>query len=144
MTDPLPTTTLTPLDAVGGPLGVAAIVETFYGLVEADPEIRAVYPEDLAPGKEKLKLFFEQWLGGEPVYSQKYGHPRLRRRHFPFVIGEKQAGLWLRYMRQAVQANGVPAATEAVMFERLGPLASHMVNAHEDVPREPLGEAFLE
>ena len=131
-------------EAAGGRAGVSAIVETFYRSVEADPEIRAVYPEDLGPGKEKLKLFFEQWLGGQSVYSDRFGHPRLRRRHFPFVIAEKQAGLWLRYMRQAVQANGVPAATEAVIFERLGPLAQHMVNAHEDVPREPLGEAFLE
>jgi hemoglobin len=135
---------MTPFEAIGGRPGVTAIVESFYRFVEADPEIRTVYPEDLGPGKAKLALFFEQWLGGEPVYSEKYGHPRLRRRHFPFLIAEKQAGLWLRYMRQAVQENRVPGPIETTMFERLGPLAQHMVNAHEDVPREPLGDAFME
>jgi hemoglobin len=144
VTDAIPTATTTPFDAVGGREGISAIVETFYRSVAADPEIRSVYPEDLEPGKAKLKLFFEQWLGGEPVYSRRYGHPRLRRRHFPFIIAEKHAGLWLRYMRLALQANGVPPATEAVLFERLAPLAHHIVNAHEDVPREPLGEAFLQ
>ena len=30
--------------------------------------------------------------GGEPRYSDRFGHPRLRMRHFPFVIDERAAG----------------------------------------------------
>ena len=130
-------------DLVGGHEGVVRIVDTFYERVAADPEIRPVYPQDLSPGREKLKLFFEQWLGGPPVYAERYGHPRLRRRHFPFVIDEKHAGRWLHHMRHAFRAQGVPAEAERSIFERLAPLAHHMVNAHEDVPREPLGDAVL-
>jgi hemoglobin len=116
------------LELVGGPMAVEAIVEAFYVLVAADAPLRAVYPDDLEPGKEKLKLYFEQWLGGEPRYSMLYGHPRLRMRHFPFVIDERAAGRWLRHMREAMQANGVPPEAERVIFEKLGPLARHMVN----------------
>lgn len=130
-------------DRVGGREGVQRLVADFYGRVELDAELRAVYPEDLAPGREKLTLFFEQWLGGEPVYSDLYGHPRLRRRHFPFVIGEKHAGRWLRHMREAMAAAGIAQEDARVIFDRLGPLARHMVNEGHDVPREPLGDAKL-
>ena len=131
-------------ETVGGHDGVTALIDAFYTRVEADAELRSVYPEDLTPGREKLALFFEQWLGGPPVYSEKYGHPRLRLRHFPFVIAEKHAGLWLKHMRGACHERGIPADAERAMFEGLAPLAKHMVNANEDVPREPLGDVRLQ
>jgi hemoglobin len=130
-------------EAIGGQDGVSALVEEFYRRIEADPDIRPVYPEDLEPGKAHFKLFLGQWLGGPMLYSQQFGHPRLRMRHFPFVIGERHAGIWLKHMRGAMQARGVPADVERAVFERLGPLARHMVNEGMDVPREPLTETFL-
>lgn len=132
------------LDRVGGRDGVGRLVEEFYRRVEADPPIRAIYPADLGPGKEKLKLFFEQWLGGQPVYSEKFGHPRLRRRHFPFVIDQRAAGLWLKHMRGAMAAAGVASSDVDTIFERLVPLAKHMINADDDVPRQPMGDARLQ
>ena len=131
-------------DQLGGRAGVTRIVADFYTRVAADPELRPVYPEDLTPGREKLTLFLEQWLGGMPLYSERYGHPRLRRRHFPYVIDQKHAGRWLQHMRAAMQAAGVPHDAQRTIFERLAPLAHHMVNANEEVPREPLGEARLQ
>ena len=123
--------------------GVLALVAEFYRRVEADPAIRPVYPEDLTPAREKLALFLEQWLGGPNVYSDRYGHPRLRLRHFPFVIEERHAGLWLKHMREAMQARGIPEGAVRTVFERLAPLAKHMVNANDDVPREPLTDLIL-
>lgn len=134
---------MTLYDAVGGREGIDRIIEEFYARVEKDDHLRPIYPENLEPGKQKLKLFLEQWTGGPPVYSEKYGHPRLRRRHFPFVIDALAAGRWLRHMRAAMQACNVPEEAQAIIFERFGPLARHMVNAGQDVPREPLGDAYL-
>lgn len=131
------------LEAVGGPEGVSSIVEAFYRRIEADAEMRSLYPEDLEPGKQKLKLFLVQWLGGPATYTQLYGHPRLRMRHFPFVIADLHAGRWLRYMRESWRECGVPEDVQAVVFERLGTLAHHMVNDKDDVPRTPLGDARL-
>lgn len=130
-------------DRVGGAEAISRIVEAFYVRVESDAHMRPIYPPDLEPGKAKLKLFFAQWLGGPQTYSERYGHPRLRIRHFPFVIDDLAAGRWLRYMREAWQEQGVPEDVVAVVFERFGPLAHHMVNADQDVPREPLGETKL-
>lgn len=131
-------------DRAGGAEGVARIVEAFYRRVEADSHLRPIYPEDLGPGKEKLTLFLMQWLGGPATYSEKFGHPRLRIRHFPFVIDDLAAGRWLRNMREAWQEEGVGEDVIAAVFERFGPLAHHMVNAGQDVPREPLGDVRLE
>ena len=136
-----PATTL--FEAAGGREGITAIVEAFYRRVAADTHLRPIYPDDLEPGKEKLRLFFEQWLGGPPAYSEQYGHPRLRRRHFPFVIDDLAAGRWLRHMREAMREQGLPGEAEAAIFARLGPLAHHMVNAGQDVPREPLSSSIL-
>ena len=121
---------------IGGSEAVSRVVERFYELVEADAEQRSIYPEDLKPGKEKLKLFFEQWMGGAARYSELYGHPRLRIRHLPFVIDELAAGRWLRYMRQAMKDGGMDEATLAAVFKAFGPLAHHMVNAGQVVPRD--------
>ena len=131
------------LERVGGREVIERIVDAFYDAVEADEELREVFPEDLAPGREKQKLFLEQWLGGEPLYSQEYGHPRLRRRHFPFVITERTAGRWMRHMIQAFRDCGVAEQEVAEVVAVFGPMAKHMVNADDDVPRDPIGDVRL-
>jgi hemoglobin len=132
------------LERFGGAEGVAELVDEFYRRVEADEPLRAIYPEDLEPGKQKLKLFLVQWMGGPEGYSQLYGHPRLRRRHFPFVIDERLAGRWLRNMREAMTACSIDRESADIVFERFGPLAKHMVNANQPVPREPLGDMWMD
>lgn len=132
------------LDLIGGPGTVEQVVDRFYDRVADDPILRAIYPEDLAPGRAKLKLFLIQWLGGPPLYSQRFGHPRLRRRQYPFVIDERAAERWLVLMRDALGQAGVPSPLCEVIDRRLTPLAYHMVNANDDVPREPLRTAWLD
>ena len=131
-------------ERVGGRPVIERVVREFYDRVEADEELRRLFPDDLTEGRAKQTLFLEQWLGGEPRYSERYGHPRLRARHFPFVIDERAAGRWLRHMGEAFRAAGVPEREMQEVFAGLGPLAKHMVNAGEDVPREPLTETFLQ
>ena len=131
------------LKRVGGREVIERIVDAFYDAVEADEELRTLFPKDLGPGREKQKLFLEQWLGGEPLYSQEYGHPRLRRRHFPFVITERSAGRWMRHMIQAFRDCGVGEDEVAEVVAVFGPMAKHMVNANDDVPRDPIGDLKL-
>ncbi len=131
-------------ERIGGRPVVEQVVREFYDRVEADPELRAIFPDDLTEGREKQALFLEQWLGGEQRYSERFGHPRLRMRHFPFEISERLAGRWLRHMGEAFRAASVPEREMQEVFAGLGPLAKHMVNAGQDVPREPLTETFLQ
>lgn len=137
--DPAPTL----FQRIGGRPTVERLVAEFYGRIERDPALRPLFPADLGPGREKQALFLEQWLGGEPRYSEIFGHPRLRRRHFPFVIDERAAGRWLRHMAAATRAAGIGAPERAEILRGLGPLAHHMVNADDDVPRAPLEDPRL-
>jgi hemoglobin len=86
----------------GGQPFFDALVERFYARVEADAELRAIYPEDLEPGKRALALFLGQYWGGPATYSAEKGHPRLRMRHAPFAIGEREREAWLAAMLAAV------------------------------------------
>lgn len=131
------------IELVGGPSAVERIIYKFYTYVELDEPLRSIYPKDLKPGREKLTLFLEQWLDGEPHYSNLYGHPRLRRRHFPFTISEENATRWLVHMRNAFESEGLLDEIVETIFERLTPLAYHMVNEGEDIPREPLPDTRL-
>ena len=128
---------------IGGRPTVERLVAEFYERIERDPALRSLFPADLGPGREKQALFLEQWLGGEPRYSEIFGHPRLRRRHFPFVIDERAAGRWLRHMAEATRAAGIGTPERAEILRGLGPLAHHMVNAGDDVPRAPLEDPRL-
>jgi hypothetical protein len=46
-------------------------------------------------------------LGGPQHYTERFGHPRLRARHMPFVIGNTERDQWLACMDQAMQETGV-------------------------------------
>lgn len=96
-------------EAVGGEETFHRLVHRFYQGVASDPELRAMYPEeDLGPAEERLRLFLIQYWGGPTTYSQRRGHPRLRMRHVPFVIGPAERDAWLRHMRAAVDELGLP------------------------------------
>lgn len=128
---------------LGGRAVINDVVEHFYQLVQNDEELYSLFPLDLSDGKQKQKLFIEQWLGGEAQYSDLYGHPRLRRRHFPFVITKKLAGLWLRYMIEAFRYCGIVEPELAEVVAIFGPMAKHMVNVDDNVSREPLKSSWL-
>ena len=95
----------THFEQIGGEEKVRALVDRFYDLMATLPEaagILALHPPDLTSSREKLFLFLVGWLGGPPLYVQRYGHPRLRARHLPFPIGESERDQWLLCMRQAL------------------------------------------
>jgi hemoglobin len=64
--------------------------------------LRPLYPDDLTESAEHLALFLMQYWGGPATYSDQRGHPRLRMRHAPFVIGPPEHDAWLRHMDGAV------------------------------------------
>jgi len=85
-------------DRVGGEQFFVDLVDHFYAGVAVDPLLRPLYPDDLKESSEHLALFLIQYWGGPGTYSEKRGHPRLRMRHAPFVIGPAERDAWLRHM----------------------------------------------
>src|SRR5690606_4767600 len=109
------------------------LVGRFYRSVAVDPLLRPLYPEaDLTGATRRLALFLGQYWGGPTTYSDERGHPRLRMRHAPFVIGEPERDAWLRHMSAALDAlvaeRDVDEAVEARLREYLSMTADAMVN----------------
>ena len=110
------------------------LVDRFYAGVVADPVLMALYPpEDIEGARARLTGFLVQYWGGPTTYSDERGHPRLRMRHAPFVIGEAEREAWYRNMANAVgemvEAGELSAADEARMLAYFDQAATHMVNA---------------
>jgi len=104
------------------------LVDDFYEGIEQDELIRKLYPEDLAPAKERLKLFLIQALGGPTTYSDLRGHPMLRRRHFQWKIGEPEATHWLKHMHKALEQADFPEKEKDAFWNYVYKAALHMIN----------------
>src|SRR5437762_13252642 len=82
-----------------GDTGFKKLVAAFYRRVSSDPILRPLYPEqDLTAAERRLRLFLIQYFGGPTTYSEERGHPRLRMRHAPFVIGQAERDAWVTAM----------------------------------------------
>ena len=102
---------MTPYEQLGGGEKLRSLVRHFYSLMDSEPRyagIRKLHPPALEGSTEKLTLFLSGWLGGPPLYTDKYGHPMLRARHLPFAIGESERDQWMACMQQAMEEEGVP------------------------------------
>ena len=90
--------------------------------------MRAIYPDDLGPGKANLAGFLAQYWGGPPEYSRRRGHPRLRMRHFAFAIGPHERDAWLQHMTVAVRESPASPEDAALLLAYFDQAAAHLVN----------------
>ena len=120
---------------VGGDAFFIALVEHFYAGVERDELMRPMYPEELTPSKARLAGFLIQYWGGPQTYSEQRGHPRLRMRHNPFVIGDAEAAAWYAHMEAAVDAMHADDTVRPVLLEYFARAAEAMINVAPTEPR---------
>lgn len=124
----------TPYEQLGGDAGIRKIVDRFYDLMDSAPEaqlVRALHATSLRSSRDKLHLFLTGWTGGPPVYVEKFGHPRLRMRHFPFSIGLQARDEWLWCMDRALDEHEMPSELREDLRRKLHSLADHMRNQAE-------------
>ena len=119
-------------ERAGGEKTFRALVERFYAGVAEDQFLRPMYPEqDLGPATERLTLFLIQYWGGPTTYSQQRGHPRLRMRHVPFLIGEAERDAWLGHMRAALDSLELPDDIARPIWDYLRIAADSLRNVAE-------------
>jgi hemoglobin len=120
-------------DAAGGETTFRRLVERFYAGVAADPILRPVYPEaDLSGATERLTLFLMQYWGGPSTYSRERGHPRLRMRHQPFRIGQRERDAWLGHMKEAVDSLNVSPNVRKALLDYFETASTAMINSGGD------------
>ncbi len=106
------------------------LIHAFYRGVASDPVLRPLYPEsDLSSAERRLRLFVIQYFGGPATYSQERGHPRLRMRHAPFVIGQKERDAWIHQMLAALDETQIPEPAYGILKEYFEKSATFMMNA---------------
>ena len=115
---------------VGGSDFFIELVNKFYEGVINDEVIISLYPDrnDLVGAKERLLLFLIQYWGGPTTYSDERGHPRLRQRHFPFAIGERERDHWLMHMQGAIDDMPTSDSVRTRLSEYMSNAAQHLVN----------------
>ncbi len=116
-------------DMLGGAKTIRAIVEAFYPIVQQNPVIGPLFPDDIRPVMEKQYLFLTQFFGGPPLYSDQYGHPMMRARHMPFRITPDSAAAWLACMERALTEVGIDEQLKQTVLMRLSGPANHFVNS---------------
>lgn len=121
----------TPYDAIGGEQTLLRLIDRFYFYMDTVPEARGVrdlYQKGLTSAKDKLFKFLSGWLGGPNLFIEEFGHPMLRARHLPFVIGEAERDQWMLCMNKALADVAMDSQLKINIQNALQQLATHMIN----------------
>ena len=92
-----------------GEQGIRRLTSTFYDIMDTLPEaaaLRAMHAEDLSGMKEKLAEYLIGWMGGPPLYADKYGTVCMTTPHEHYHIGPEERDQWLLCMDKALEATG--------------------------------------
>ena len=116
---------------LGGEAPIRQLVDSFYAKIEQDDVLRPMFPDDLETSKRRQFMFLVQYFGGPDDYSQERGHPRLRRRHFPFPIDKEARDRWLKHMLVAIDDASIPEPARSTMREYFEGASTFLINRHD-------------
>lgn len=105
------------------------LIDAFYDRVFESKVIGHLFsktPKEII--KDKQFCFLTQFLGGPPRYQEKYGNPKMRMRHLPHAIGQKERDEWLKLMHEAIHTLDWKAENKKALYNCFPKLASHMMN----------------
>jgi hemoglobin len=116
---------------VGGQPVIDSLVDEFYYIMQTDPEARDCLAthagRDIQESARKLKFFLSGWLGGPQLYLEKYGHPRLRMRHNPFLIGAEEGRQWLYCMKKALERSSIKPELQIKLMDGFTHVANMII-----------------
>jgi len=101
-----------------GEQGIRELTDAFYDIMDSLPEaaaVRAMHARDLAPVKGKLAEYLIGWMGGPPLYSDKYGTVCMTTPHEPYHIGPEERDQWLLCMDRALAQTGASEEVVAML-----------------------------
>lgn len=118
--------------AMGGRAAVARLIDELYDRIMADPQLRPMFSGDSQGERVRQKAFFEEWFGGDDLYTQQYANRGLCQIHHEIYITKEFAGRWLGHFREAMKSAGFLPELQKEVAKTLQPLAMAIVN--QDVP----------
>lgn len=121
-----------PYDIIGED-HVAALVNSFYDLIETDPayaRLRALHDPDLDPVRHGLTRFLVGWLGGPRDWFS--GGKCIMGLHRKFPIDRELADEWSLAMKAAIAVqNWADVRLAEQLGDALGDMADAMINQRE-------------
>ncbi len=123
-----------------GDQGIRELVNTFYDLMDEMPEVaelRALHAQDLSPMKERLAEYLIGWMGGPPLYADKYGSVCMTEPHEPFAIGPTLRDQWLLCMERALEKNDTSEELREMLRVPLFRIADAVRNRDSDPSDDP-------
>jgi len=116
---------------LGGETKLRQYVAFLYGFMAESPEVehvRKMHSADLSHARDRLFMFLSGMLGGPPLYMEAFGHPRLRRKHLHFEIGDVERDQWLQCAQYAADQLDVAAQVRDDLMQELSAMANHLRN----------------
>lgn len=110
-----------------GEEGIRSLLRAHYRRLSESP-VAHLFTGDMMEAADRSADFFIQVTGGPPLYSQKYGPPRMRARHLPFPIDTNARNAWLACFREALDEVKFPADLRADFDRFLDEFSMWMVN----------------
>jgi len=126
---------------IGGEIGLREFVDVLYNTMDDLPEVapvREMHTGDLSYARDRLFMFLSGMLGGPPLYMEAFGHPRLRRQHLHFEIGNEERDQWLLCAQKAADVLCVESSAKDALMAELSSMANHLRNK-SDVGKVVLG-----
>ena len=121
----------TPYEMLGGEEKIRELAHAFYDVMDElteSEEIRQMHSKSLSNVKEKLFEYLSGWLGGPPLYMEKYGTVCLTSPHKPYEINESHRDQWLLCMDKALERIDASEEVKQKMKEPMFRLADFMRN----------------
>lgn len=107
---------------------IRLLVDTFYNIILTS-SISEMFTQDQDEAKLNQADFLIQVLGGPSYYSDRKGHPRMRMRHFVFVIKEESRLVWFNCYKEAIDKVGIPEKEKEILESYLNTFSKWMVNS---------------
>lgn len=120
-------------DRVGGEAGIRALVETFYDIIEKEPEGQVLHllhmrGQGVAHSRIEQFNFLSGFLGGPQLYVEKYGHSDVREMHEHVEIDAEARDTWLKCMGIAIDRVGLNVEVKAALMAHFEPVAAKLKN----------------
>ena len=116
---------------LGGEAVLRQFVSHLYAFMdeaEAVQPVRKMHSQDLSYAADRLFMFLSGMLGGPPLYMEAFGHPRLRRKHLAFSIGDEERDQWLLCAQHAADQLPVEDSLRHELMLALTKMADHLRN----------------
>jgi hemoglobin len=121
--------TRTLFEMVGGEAKLDAFMDHFMARIKANPDLAALYPNDMSHLKAAYKDFAMEFLGGPKMFSRKPIANSLTQFHSDIPITKHRADAMLQCAVETMENFHIPRSVQQAMLDRLEGQVYSMINA---------------